>query len=152
MRFDMHFEAYRRSDFDDFVSVRSAFDSLDFYPEFFLKTERISRTQFRELRALRDFALNNLPVPDCVIFIEVGSLNAISRMKIRNLKSDLSDEELNIQSEIYSKIADQIAIPLIRVDINQNYDDLIREIDFGLNSIRAANLSNRTIFKRDYYR
>jgi thymidylate kinase len=151
-RMEQHHVAHKEAVFENALTIRSAIDSVDFFPEYLLKTHRISKSDYDLIRLFRSYVLDRLPLPDCVIFLEIDKINSHNRSKLKNPDTNITDEEINLQSEIYQEIADEIGIPLIRATMAQDFKDVLNEIDFGLSSIRAANLSQRSIFRRDFYR
>lgn len=152
LRMESHHLAHNQGNFDNSLTIRSAIDSMDFYPEYLLRTLQIKKEEYEDLRILRSYVLKRLPTPDCAIFLEIDKINAHNRTLLKNNNQTLTDEEINLQSEIYEEIANEIAIPLIRVSMNVDFLLVLNEIDFGLSSIRASNLQSRSIFKREFYR
>jgi deoxyadenosine/deoxycytidine kinase len=150
-RFRLHINASQVKDRKDVVTIRGFHDTHLIINQILTELTTLNDREYRILSMIYEnmFGLYS-PPPDVVVFMQTPKISALNRQKLNNI--EVSEEFFNREVDLYSEFATRIGVPVIELDASQKADILLKNLDFGISSIKAANLGSQNIWKREFLR
>lgn len=103
------------------------------------------------LNKIYDGVKDGLKAPDCVIFCSASNIQAsLDRITMRD--QTIQQEKLRLSRELYKKFAEKIKVPVISIDATLSSENVQKDLNYGIASIKAASLSGKTIWERRFFR
>lgn len=152
-RFRIHMKASQERDRKDVLTVRSFHDTHLVLSEVLRRTTELSDKDKKVLDTIYKNLANDdfyITPPDVVIYMRAKKMTAITRQLLRGV--DVSDEFFNHEVELYEEFMPRIGSQIIELDVSLGVDDIFRNVEFGINSIKAANLGSQSIWQREFLR
>lgn len=150
-RFRVHMNASQVKDRKDVVTIRGFHDTHLVINQILEDTTVISERDNHILNMIyQNISGLYSPPPDVVVYMNTPKLSAINRQKLNSI--EVSEEFFNREVELYADFVTRIGVPVIELDASQKMDVLLKNLDFGVSSIKAANLGSQNIWKREFLR
>lgn len=133
------------------VTVGSFWSGMEIHVPLNKEMLELSDYDYAILNKVYDGVKDGLKAPDCVIFCSASNLQAsLDRITMRNQL--IQQEKLSLSRELYKKFAEKIKVPLISIDATLSQENVQKDLNYGITSIKAANLSGKTIWERRMFR
>jgi len=134
----------------DIVTVRSFWDSI-VYSEASFRAKQITTTEHRILKNIYQSLIRSAAPPHGVIYIKPKTqIQSHVRASLTGVKFDQEYEGHLI--ECYAEHSKQIRIPMVEVELTDQFEFMLSQVTEGVNSFRASHIGGATIWKRSYYR
>lgn len=134
----------------DVVTIRSYYDSRDIFIPIAEEFTQITKSERDLFFTAYEFVDNDFfTPPDVVVYCRATKINAINRAAMRGV--EINDDVYNRQAELYAEYVKKIRVPVIELDSLGSPVDVGRNLEFGLASIKAANLSGRSIWEKSMF-
>jgi len=116
-----------------------------------LKSERINSVDLNILLAIKDGCLScdSFVPPHCVIYTKLERRDIQNRILLKGGQI-VKEKEVLDQIEKYEELMPQVKAPLIELDMSKNPDQVKKDLQFSLDSIRSAGLHQSTIWKKRF--
>lgn len=152
-RFRIHMKASQIRDRKDVITLRSFHDTHLVLSEVLHRRTEINDKEKKILDVIYKNLANDdfhIPPPDVVIYMKTVKMSAITRSLLRGV--DVSDDFYNHEVELYDEFVKRIGSQIIELDVSLGVDHIYQNVEFGINSIKAANLGSQTIWQRPFLR
>jgi dephospho-CoA kinase len=150
-RFKTHMLASQVKDRKDVVTIRTFHDTHAIISQVL---NRLTVLNDREMRLLDSIyqAISGFYIapPDVVIYMRTEKMSAINRQKLKHV--DVPEEFFNMEIDLYADFITRIGVPVIEIDASQKTEVVLKNLEFGINSIKAANLGSQTVWKKEFLR
>lgn len=136
----------------DVVTIKSFWDSHDIEIPIFRQMQRIDDRQLGHFSIIRDslYDVYALRPPSAVIYVRTNKMSAMNRMALRSVVCDQS--RLDLEIKMYEDFISKIAVPLVELDGTRKPEDLKKELDFGVASLKSASLVNASVWQKHFFR
>lgn len=151
-RFNASLEASKWMERKDVVTLRTFWESRDVFVPIARMMDKISEAESRAFQLIFNSLQDDHYIPPtAIIYAKTDKMNALNRMKLKN-KIEISEDEFNLQVEHYDKFVERVRTPVIELDISLPPDEVRKNLEFGLSSLKAANLVQRTLWTRTFFK
>lgn len=151
-RMKTQIEASRFMERRDVVTVRTFWETRDVFVPIAKAMDRINQDEARAFELIFESMEDEHYIPPtAVVYAKTDKMNALNRMKLNGIVG-ISEEEFNLQVAYYDKFIDKVRVPVIELDISLSPDEVRRNLEFGLSSLKAANLTQRTLWTRTFFK
>lgn len=147
-KFSQQIKIQNRRDNSNIVSTRLVED-IFIFSQFLLEFEFLSFEDFRIIESIYKKQRVALNPPDIVILLKSSQTitNHVSKElsgKVCNFTNSEYIVDLNAR---YEALAENIAVPLIEVDIHSDFDTTWGQIEHGIESLKTTRLVGQTIWE-----
>jgi deoxyadenosine/deoxycytidine kinase len=134
------------------VTIRSFWDSAEVFLPILEANVGLSKDERDIFDMIKNamYAPGVLPPPSIVVMAKTSKMNAFDRMNLRGVTID--QEHYNQQLDFYERMAEKIAAPLIELNMDEKVEIQKKNFDYGMASIRAANLSAQSLWQKSFFR
>ena len=137
----------------DIYTLRSFWDSKYVYIPAGKSFDRFSPMEAKALDIVcKSFDDDALTPPTAVIYCKTDKMNAHNRLALQNRGVEISDEEFNLHVELYDKMIERVRVPVIEIDVSKDIAEIAKNLEFGLASLKSANLTNASVWSRTFFR
>lgn len=151
-RFKVHMRASQEKDRKDVVTIRSFYETHLVINKILHSLTMLSDADMKVLDMIYEDLTSGFHIapPDVVVFMRTEKMNAINRQKLN--KVDVPEEFFNAEIDLYEELIPRIGVPIIELDASQKSETIIKNLEFGISSIKAANLGSQSVWKREFLR
>lgn len=138
----------------DIVTVRSFYDQHECFQRAMLDQTMITKKDFESFEIIYSnlFDAEKLSEPpDAVVYMKTNKMSALNRQALTGGR-DVTQDFFHREIEYYEKFVEKIAVPLIEIDAADKPDKIKNALDFGVSSLKAANLGGKSIWRRSFFR
>jgi hypothetical protein len=132
------------------VTIRSLWDHFEVIIQSFLDLERITQEQYDLFKIVYDAYWDIIPPPSLVIVTRTKKASSLNRSALRGQIID--QDLLSSQIKLYDSFFDRIAVPTIEVSSDDSPEEIKRNLEFGLASVKASGLYAGTIWEKRFFR
>lgn len=134
----------------DIVTVRSYYESRDVFVPTAVEMTQMTKSDQQIFDTCYSFLDDDFfTPPDVVIFCKATKINALNRAAMRGVQ--INDDVFNKQVQLYDEYVKKIKVPVIELDSLADPAQVQKNLEFGISSIKTANLSSRSIWKRTMF-
>jgi deoxyadenosine/deoxycytidine kinase len=136
----------------DVVTIRSIWDTYGIFIKASRRLQEISEDEFSIFKQIYDsFPDGGLEPPHAVIWTRTDKMSAFNRMALRGV--EINQEHFNLQLAAYEELMSEVKVPIIEIDTSQMRPEAIKKnLDFGIASLKASNLSSQSLWSRSFFR
>jgi hypothetical protein len=147
-RIDLHREAEKLSKRKNIVMIRSPYESVYVYGRLKLQNNQLSKKDYERLEDQLNHA--DLQPPDMMVYLyHSAKMSAFNRMLLCN--QDPVEEDYDDICSLYNEIVDRVKIPLVKCDVSQNFDTVLKDLDFSIAAVRSIRLDMSSIYKKEMF-
>lgn len=134
----------------DVVTIRSYYESRDIFVPTAFQMTQLTKAELEIFQTCYSFLDDEFfTPPDVVLFCKATKVNALNRAAMRGVQ--INDDVFNKQVELYDEYVKKIRVPVIELDSLADPAHVQKNLEFGISSIKTANLSSRSIWKRTMF-
>jgi hypothetical protein len=131
-------------------TIRTVWDSLVML-ELYYEFGHITLDEFNKVKSYYNLFIDQdfISPPNLVVITKMSKKDIQNRTILNGRRPD--DREIDRQMERYSEFAQKIKVPKIEIDMSQSSESIFNELSFGIDSVKSAMLSHKTIWKRGMF-
>lgn len=131
-------------------TIRTVWDSL-LMSELAYEFGHITLDEFNKAKSYYTLFIEQdfISPPNLVVITKMSKKDIQNRTILNGRRPD--DKEIDRQIERYEDFARRIKVPKIEVDMSQSPENIFNELSFGIDSVKSAMLSHKTIWKRSIF-
>lgn len=135
----------------DIFTIRTVWDSFNVMSKCYLELEKITQAEFESAERYYNTiqSLDILTPPNMVIFTRMEKKDIQNRTLLHGRSPD--DREISKQIEMYEEFISNVRVPKIELDMSRRADEIIEELNFGIDSVKSMVLTQKTIWKRNMF-
>lgn len=143
--------AYRKPNVD-IVSIR-LIEEIKLFSQFLYDRQFIKEWELKLIEETYAAHSRACTPPDIVIYLKSDIMNTHYRKALtENICSFTDNEYIKDLQERYETLAERIAIPLVEVSMEGNFDNVWHEIEHGIASVKSSRLHGETIWQTSLLR
>jgi len=136
------------------VTLRSFFDTY----EVMIKTAHlfthITDKELAHLKIIYDNLITcdqAIAPPDALVYMDTPKMAAMNRQALTGGR-EVTQEFFHKEVEAYRAFVDRVAVPTINISASSKPEVMKNELDYGVNSLKAANLGSQSVWTRSFFR
>jgi thymidylate kinase len=145
-----HFSAQHIMYEKNVFTIRTIWDSL-LMSELAYEFGHITLDEFNNAKSYYNLFTDQdfISPPNLVVITKMPKKDVQNRTILNGRRPD--DKEIDTQMERYDEFAQRIKVPKIELDMSQSPENVFNELSFGIDSVKSAMLSHKTIWKRGMF-
>lgn len=147
-RIELHREAQELSRRKDVVMIRSPYESVYIYARLAVQKNLLFEQEYQKLEEQLKNA--DLQPPDLMVYLYHSTkMNAFNRMLLSS--QEPCEEDYDEVCRLYEEMVSRVKIPLVKCDVSQHFDVVLKDLDFSVSSVRSTRLDVSTIYKKEMF-
>jgi hypothetical protein len=135
----------------DVVTMRSFFESRDIFIPIAHEQTELGAQDMKLINIVSSTMDNEFfTPPHAVIYCRSDKMSAYNRQSLRG-GITVSDVIFNRQIELYDQWIAKLRVPVIEINVADSPDKISRDLEFGISSIKAANLVGSSVWDRTFF-
>jgi deoxyadenosine/deoxycytidine kinase len=135
----------------DVITMRTFFESRDIYIPRSHELTYLNEKDMKLLNLMSGvFADDVFDPPHVLITMKTPMWSALDRAKLRGIP--LSDQEFKYQEAAYNKWLENVRVPIVEIDASKRADLILKDIEFNIASIKAAELGGSSVWQKTFFR
>jgi len=136
----------------NFLTVRTIWDGPEVFAKVGLKREAITEEEFGIINLIyKQLTEEAISPPDAFIYLRCESvMSSLNRMALQG--RSLPEETFMEMCAEYDRYRQKLAVPVIEIAHNDNFDAIVLEAQYALQSLKTTGLSDFTIWKKGIFK
>lgn len=132
------------------VTVHTFWETQDVYVPIALKKDQLTYIEVARLTLMHNTFKEILEPPHAMIYIQSEKMNAFNRMSLR--QQTVSQDDFNEQIRLFDEFVKKIRIPVVEIDGNRTPDQIKKDLEFGVASLKASTVGSQSFWNREFFR
>jgi deoxyadenosine/deoxycytidine kinase len=147
-RFTLIQEINRRMTNTDIVSV-GILEEVDLFSEFLIDNEMMAGHEYDSFRKVFIAMKIAIQPPSIIIYLKTNIIDTHARKSLEQNEDYFTRNEFIKDLDIrYNQLAKEIVVPLVEVNLSDNFDSNWAEVEAGINSVKTARLHGVTLWQK----
>ena len=149
-RLRVQIEAQKIMNKKDVVTIHTFWETWDVFTPIAESKFQIDRVEMDRLKLMSETFKEILEPPHAIIYTQSEKMNAFNRMQLR--QQTVNQLDFNQQIELYQKFVEKVRVPVVDVDGNRTFDDMRKDLEFGVASLKASTVGSQSFWDREMFR
>jgi thymidylate kinase len=136
---------------EDVVQIRTFWDTHEIYSKVLLKHELITKSDYESLSKIYKSLNRSLIPPATVFYCKTTLIDSLDRMKLKS-EEPHHEEYLCSVREACDEYVSNIRVPVVEIDVSRPFNEVSRQVLFGLNSVKSTKVGGQSMWKKTMMR
>jgi len=133
------------------LTVRSIWDVSEVFSKVMFKRQEISKEQYNWITKYVSAVTDCLKPPSAIIYMKpVSKMASYNRILMK--EGEVDQTLFDLMAEAYEEFMGKLGIPVVEIDHGSYIDEILKQIEYGVSSLKTSALTEDSIWTRRMFK